>query len=223
MGTASVTTEGDGGRNLYGALSGVVFVVLDVVVAVLGGEPLAVDAPVNEVVAHYTSRRSAIGVSLGLFGLASVALLWWFGALWPRLVRTEQGVPRLAIASLMGLVLAGALSLTAAAVGATLALRVDALGASAVGLHALASGPLYTASGFGLAGHLLATSALGLQSPTEPRWLVALGVLSAVGFLISGVLGSITAASVPNAVGLGAFVLWCVWILGVSREMWSGR
>ena len=95
MGTASVTTTEGGDR--YGALAGVVFVVLDVVVAVLGGEPLAVDAPVDEVVAH------------------------------------------------------------------------------------------------------------------------------AVGFLTSGVLGSITASSVPSAVGLGAFVLGCVWILGVSREMWSGR
>lgn len=223
MGTALVTTEDGGGRDRYGALAGVVFVVLDVVVAVVGGEPLAVDAPVDEVVAHYTSRRPAIGVGLWLFGLASVALLWWFGSLYPRLVRTEQGVPRLAIVSLMGLVLAGALSLTAAAVGATLALRVDALRASAVGLHVLASGPLYTASGFGLAAHLLATTALGVRSRLQPRWLVALGVLSAVGFLASAVLGSITAGSVPNAVGLGAFALWCLWILGVSREMWSGR
>ena len=65
----------------YGALGGVVFVALDVVVAVLGGAPPATDAGVREVATYFADKGPAIEAGLWLFGLASVALIWWSGSL----------------------------------------------------------------------------------------------------------------------------------------------
>ena len=98
----------------YGALGGVVFVGLDVIVAVLGGEPPPTDADRSEIAHYLADKASAIEAGLWLFGLASVALVWWSGSRRRRMVRSETGSARLAVVSLIGLALAGALSLTPA-------------------------------------------------------------------------------------------------------------
>lgn len=48
----------------FGALGGVVFVVLDVTIAVLGGEPPAADAARSEVAGYYADKRAAIGAGV---------------------------------------------------------------------------------------------------------------------------------------------------------------
>lgn len=204
----------------YGALGGVVFVALDVVVAVLGGEPPATDAGVREVATYFADKGPAIEAGLWLFGLASVALIWWSGSLWRRMVRAEGGAARLAVVSVVGLALAGALSLTSAAVSVAAELRIDEVGDTLVIFHTLAV-MLLAASGFGVATHLLATSALGARTKTLPTWVVIVGVVSALGFLASAVLNATATSDASSAVGFVGFVLWCVWILGVSARMWS--
>ena len=205
----------------FAVLGGVVFVVLDVAVAVLGGEPPAVDAGRNEIAGHLADRGAAIEAGLWLFGLASVALMWWMGSLWRRMVRSEGGTARLAVVSLVGLAVAGALSLASSSVSVATELRVDEVGGDVVVFHTL-SVVLLAASGFGVATHLLATSALGARTRTLPWWVVGTGVASALGFLFSGVLGSTAGGGdASEAAGLAGFGLWCVWILGVSHSMWS--
>jgi hypothetical protein len=204
----------------YAALGGVVFVLLDVVVAVLGGEPPATDAPRREVAGYFADKGPAIEAGLWLFGLASVALTWWFGSLWRRMVRSEGGAARLAVVSLVGLALAGALALASASVSAATALRIDEAGDALLVFHTL-SAVLLAASGFGVATHLLATSILGARTGTLAAWVVAVGVVAALGFLVSAVLGATTSGDTSSAVGLVGFALWCVWILGVSHRMWS--
>lgn len=131
-------------------LGGVVFVMLHVVVAVLGGEPSSTDAGRIEVVSYFADKGSAMQAGPWLFGLASVALIWWLGSLWRRMVRSEGGAARLAVVSLVGLGLAGALSLASSSVSATLALRIGTAGEDVVVFHTLAV-LLLAASGFGVA------------------------------------------------------------------------
>jgi len=204
----------------YGALGGVVFVVLDLLVAVLGGEPPAADASRSEVAGYFADKGPAIEAGLWLFGLASMALIWWFGSLWRRMVRSEGGAARLAVVSLVGLALAGALSLTSSSVSAAVSLRVDDVGDDLLIVHTLAV-VLLAASGFGVATHLLATSVLGARTGTLPLWVVAVGGLSALGFVGSAVLGATGTHDASSMVGVVGFALWCVWILGVSFRMWS--
>lgn len=203
----------------YGALGGVVFVVLDVVVAVLGGEPPATDAAPSEVARYFTEKGSAIEAGLWLFGLASMALVWWSGSLWRTMVRAEAGRARLAVVSVVGLTLAGALSFSSSAVSVSAALRVDDVGEDLVVFHTLAV-LLLAASGFGVATHLLATSILGARTSTLPSWVVGVGILSATGFVGSAILGATGRGDASTAIGLVGFGLWCVWILAVSVSMW---
>lgn len=205
----------------WGALGGVVFVVLDVVVAVLGGEPPGADAGAREVAAYFADKGTAIEAGLWLFGLASVALIWWSGSLWRRMVRSEGGAARLAVVSVVGLALAGALSLASASVSVSAAVRIGDVADGVLVFHTL-SVVLLAASGFGVATHILATSILGARTATLPTWLVGLGIVAASGFLAAGVLGATASgADASSAVGFVGFALWCVWILGVTQRMWS--
>jgi hypothetical protein len=135
------------------------------------------------------------------------------------MVRSEAGAARLAVVSLVGLALAGALSLTSTSVSAALALRIGDVSDELLVLHTLAA-VLLAASGFGVATHLLATSLLGARTRTLPRWVVGVGAVSATGFLGSAILGATAHGATSSAVGLVGFVLWCVWILAVSYCMW---
>lgn len=201
------------------ALGGVVFVVLDVAVAVLGGEPPASDAGRVEITRYLSGHRVGVEAGLWLFGLAAVALMWWMGSLWRRMVRAERGSARLAVVSLAGLAVAGSLSLAAAAVLAAAEARVDDLGAAVTVVHSM-SVLLLAASGFGVATHLLATSVLGARTGTLPSWVVGVGVLSAASFLGSAVLTTTVGGGAADAIGALGFALWCVWILAVSAVMW---
>lgn len=202
-----------------GLLGGVVFVVLDAVVAVVGGEPPVGAASTSEISAYFAEHAAGLEAGLWLFGIAAVALIWWSGSLWRWMVRAEGGSARLAVVSVVGLVLAGALSLAASAVWAAMALHIDAVGSSAPFAYALGA-LMLAASGFGVATHLLATTIVGWRARALPVWLVGCAVLSAAAFIVSGVLTATTTGQVAKTVGLAGFVLWCLWILGVSVRLW---
>ena len=141
-------------------LGGVAFVLLDVTVAVLGGEPPASDAGRLEISRYLADHGAAIEAGLWLFGIATVALMWWMGSLWRLMVRAEGGAPRLAVVSLLGLAIAGSMSLAASAVSAAAATRIDDLGAGVTAFHSM-SVLLLAAAGFGIAAHLLSVSTGG--------------------------------------------------------------
>lgn len=203
----------------YAAIGGVAFVVLNVIGAIIGGSPPATDDPAAKITEYFTDKGDALKAALWLGGLGSVALIWWFGSLWRRMSRAEGGAPRLAVVSLAGLVLGGAMFLSSASVNAAAALRLDDIGDGTQFFYTL-SVVLLSAAGFGLGIHLLATNGLAYRSKMLPMWLVALGALAGLAFLVSGVIGSSTDGSAAMVVGLIGFVGWSVWILGVSACMW---
>jgi hypothetical protein len=78
-----------------------------------------------------------------------------------------------------------------------------------------------SAAGFGLAAHLIATNVLAARSNTIARWLVVVGLVSALAFIVSAVLGALSNDATSNTISLVGFVLWLIWILGVSYGMWN--
>lgn len=199
----------------FAALAGIGYVSLAVVLGAIEGSPPAPSASTGEVTVYLAEHRT--GAGLWLFGLASVAVLWWFGELWARMSKAENGKPRLAVVSATGLVVGGTMSFASAVVLATLALIEQP--ESVVTLNAVAA-LFVTTGGFGLGAHLIATSVLAARTKILGPWLVGLGFASAVGFLAAGVLGAVLDDEVPNLVSLAGFVLWLVWIAGVSVRMW---
>ena len=204
-------------RERTAALAGVLYVALDIVVGVMAGAPPSPAAPESEIVAYIADHRAGLAVGLWLFGLATSTLLWWFGALWVRMVHAEADTPRLAVVSLAGLLLGGTMSLASAVVMATLGLLPPDTG-GVVALYTLAA-VFLSAAGFGLAAHLVATNILTTRSQMLPRWLVVVGLISAVAFLISAVLGAVSTDATSTMISLVGFVLWLAWILGVSYRM----
>jgi hypothetical protein len=135
------------------------------------------------------------------------------------MVRREGGTARLAAASLLGLAIAGALSFASSAVWASAALRADDLAGSASAFNTL-GWVLQAVAGFGLAAHLLGTSALGLRARSVSLWLAGVGIASAAGFVVTGVLGSTSPGSASDLIGLRSYVLFSLWVLAMSYRLW---
>jgi hypothetical protein len=123
------------------------------------------------------------------------------------------------VVSLAGLAIGGALFLASTSVGAATALRATDIGEGATVFYTL-SLVLLSAAGFGIGLHLLATSLLAMRTNMLPSWLVYLGLVAGVAFVISAVIGSASDGSGAMIVGLIGFVGWSVWILGISVTMW---
>ena len=80
---------------------------------------------------------------------------------------------------------------------------------------------LSTASGIGVAAHLLATNVLGTARVRLPRWLVATGTASAAAWIVQAIAGATSSTGgASSAIGPAAFVSWCAWILGMSQLLW---
>lgn len=204
----------------YSALGGAVFVILAAASAILGGQPPSANDSASDVVEYLEANKTSLQVGLWLLGFGVVGLTVWFGALWRRMTRAESGDPQLAIVSLVGLAIVGPLALLSSAISATTAMRIDEVGESAAFYYSLGSVVL-AAEGFGLATHLLATNLLGIATRTLPLWVAVPGLVSALAFLATAVLGA-SDIDVNGSVGLVAFVLWLGWILGVSYCIWRG-
>jgi hypothetical protein len=133
------------------------------------------------------------------------------------MIHAGEGSPRLAVVTVAGLLLGGTMALASAVVLATLALLpTDADGI--VALYRLAAVCL-SAAGSGLATHLIATNILSARHRRFPMWLIVGGVVSAVAFLTSAVLGSLTTDAASNTISLIGFGLSLAWILGVSYHL----
>ena len=207
------------GWQMGAALGGVAFVVLNTAVGLAGSEPPGMDSSAAQASAHFAAQAGAIEAGLWLFGLAAIALLWWFGAVVQWMVRAERSLG-LTATSVAGFLIGGSLSLAASAVWAGGSLVAADLGDTARLVNVM-GWELRAASGFGLAVHVLATTALAVRDRSLHRWLIGVGVLSAVGFLVSGVATSVSTGGLRDAAGLSGSVLYSVWVLGLCHRLWT--
>jgi hypothetical protein len=197
----------------WGILAGVVFVVLVVVGALIGGSPPKVTDSPKKIFDYFNDNRDALKVGSYLNGLAVVAFLWFLGSLFGRLRRAEGGAGRVAGIALTGGVLVAAVALVANAIGAFLALH-PSLGAK--GTYQLQS-TFFAYLSFAAAVFVAATSVVALRTKLLPSWLAWSGAALAVLWLVAGA-GVSSARDALHAIGFIAFLAWAVWVLYRAPE-----
>lgn len=203
----------------FAALGGVLFVILNVVGGAATGEPPAPDDSAQKIASWFQDHHGAIAFSQVTAGIGAIGLVWWAGTLWRRMANAE-GRPRLAVASIAAFAASGALYLMANGVLAAMAIRVDDMSPDTLLAFYVLSSVTLAASGFFVAAHLAVTNALAFRTRLLPQWLCGVGALGSVGFLAAAIIGSASDSGLVVGLGLPAFLLWGVWILGVSVTMW---
>ncbi|MDQ3608206.1 MAG: hypothetical protein M3459_04800 [Actinomycetota bacterium] len=193
------------------ALSGIVFVVLVVVHAILLGSPPTLEDPSGEIVRYLADKDAEFKVGAYLQGLAVVAFLWFLGSVW-QVVRVSEGGPgRLSVVAVAATAVLVALVGVHIAILTGLALRADE------GLDAAVVSYLYVISFVALALSAFAAAALTgaigvviLRHGALPRWLGVFSLVSAVLWLLAGV-GATTESEAWGGIGFVAFLVWLVW------------
>jgi hypothetical protein len=210
-------TEGDTEGVRLAAAAGVAFVVLSVAATFAAGSPPASDASAAKIAAYFHDHSGGIRSQMLLGGFGLAALVWWFGPVWRALSRAEHERPRLAVVAAVGLAIGTALAMVNGIVVATAALRAD----DPATTHLLYTFSLVaiSAAGLGIGTFLLATNTVTYRARVTSRWVSVLGLVAALAFFASSI-GTVTDAQAYTVVGLGAFFVWCVWILAVSATLW---
>jgi hypothetical protein len=202
----------------YAALGGIWFVVLNVIGAFLPGTPPSTDDSVEEIAKYFSDHSGGIEVALFLSGLGIIGLLWWFGSLWRLMVKAEDGRPRMAVVALGGLSLGMALALVSGAITSSVALQHKDVAGGARFFYIL-SLVLLASAGFGIVVHIAAVTFLSYRTRLFAPWINIIGWIAALLFLI-GTIGSASDAVAFGFIGLFAFLVWCLWIVLVSLNMW---
>jgi hypothetical protein len=204
----------------YAALGGIWFVVLSLFGTFLPGAPPSPTDSGAKLFDYFNDHAGGIQAAQFLAGLGLIGLLWWFGSLWRRMATAEAERPRLAVVALAGLAFAGVFALVSGAVASLAAMRINELGPGGAKVFYSLSTVLISTSAFGLVVHISAVSALSYRTKFLPQWIMIVGWLAALGFLIASA-GAASDASAFGFIGLFSFLLWCVWIIGISIVMYS--
>ena len=222
-GTGTAWSDGTGGTERspweqWAVFGGFVFVAVGVVTSFLPGAPPASDAPAAKVAAYFRDHAGAIEAQQVIGAIGTIALFWWFGALWRRMTRAEGARPLLATVAVVSFAIGVSLAMASGTMTSTAAIRIDSLGDGSQLLWTLSLVTIATA-GFAMASFIAAACLLNQRTRFVPVWTNALGALAAVAFVIGG-FGAGTDANAVNLFNLVAFLAFCVWIVAVSAYLW---
>jgi hypothetical protein len=209
----------DGKWERYGALGGVLFVILVIAaIIVTGGNAMASDSA-TKILKYYRDHQDGIKVGAFLSVLASLPIIWWAGSLWARLQRLGDRHQRLAVIAVLGLLIGGVGNLTQTAVNAGVALSLGSVSATTAKFFFVLSQAFGAGGLVGIAVLVFAVSAATFRLGVFPTWVGWLGVLDGLLFLV----GSYSIATTGDAIGTFgfiAFILWAIWILVTSVLMY---
>lgn len=201
----------------YGAVAGLVFVVLVVIGAFLPGSPPSPDDSVRKIAEYYTGHTGAIKTGAFLTGLAAVAFLWFLGSLWSTLRRSED-TRRLATIATGGGIVALVLVVASIGLNTTVAIAIDSRGATQ-GVNPkfiyLLSGVIGGMGNFGVAVLVAATAVAILRTRVFPAWLGWPSAVIALGWIVAGFIVATTNEAIFT-VGFIVFLVWLLWILVIS-------
>lgn len=196
----------------YGLAAGIVFVVLVVIAALIGGAPPKPTDSTGVIGSYFRDNQDALKVGAYLNGLAAVTFLLFLGGLWTRLRRVEGQASRLSVVALAGGIAALGLAVIANAVTAYVALYVGDLGAGGAKAFYLLAVIVLSFAAFGLAVFVSATSVLILRHRFVERWLGWIGEAIAALWLIAAI--GVADNNTPiHTLGFIAFLLWAGWLL----------
>jgi hypothetical protein len=194
----------------WGVLAGVVFVVLVVVGALIGGTPPKPNDSAVKIAKYFKDNQGSLKVGSYLSGLALVPFLWFLGSLFGRLRRAEGGAGRVSGIALTGGVVTVPIAMIANGLGAYGALHPEA----SVGSFQT-SMVLLGYVGFAIAVFVGATSVVVLRSQLLPSWFAWAGGALAVAWLVAAATVSSTSNAI-NTIGFVVFLVWAVWIVVLS-------
>jgi hypothetical protein len=196
----------------YGLAAGIVFVVLIVIAALIGGAPPKPTDSAAKIGTYFRDNQDALKVGAYLNGLAAVAFLLFLGSLWARLRRVEGPASRLSVVALAGGIATLGLAVIADAINAYVASYVGDLGGGGVKAFYVLAVIVLSFAAFALAVFVSATSAMILRYSFVERWLGWIGAGIAALWLIAaiGVADNDTAV---HTVGFITFLLFAGWLL----------
>jgi len=198
----------------YGAAAGLIFVILVVVGALIGGAPPSPDDSVRKIAQYYTDHTGAIKAGAFLTGLGSAAFLWFLGSIWATLRRSED-TRRLATIATAGGVVGVVTAVTGFALNAAVALAIGTRGGTASvnpKFIYLLSGVIGGMGNFGIAVFVAAVGVAALRTGVFPAALGWASLVIALGWVVGGFLVAST-ASAFFAIGFIVFLVWLVWVL----------
>jgi hypothetical protein len=196
----------------YGMAAGLVFVVLVVVAALIGGAPPKPTDTAAKIAAYFRDNQDALKVGSYLNGLAAVTFLWFLGSLWTRLRRAETAGSRVSVVALAGGLASLTFATIAAGMTAFVALYVGDLGAGGAKAFYLLATVFLAFATFALAVFTSAVSVMILRYPIVERLLGWVGEGVALLWLVAGI-GVADNNTAIHTVGFIAFLIWAGWIL----------
>ena len=206
----------------WGALGGILFVVMVLVSAFLPGSPPETSDSAAKIVKFFADNGDEIRWAGYIGLLATIPLYWWVSSVWRLMRRGEGGSPRLTVIALGGAVF----SAVTAAVAAVILAVVPLVGLNSVGPNGarffyVLSANLGVTPLIGIAALIGAFSAVIIRSGVLP---VVLGWLGALIALIA-VVGAAVVATTNDTlftISVIGFALASLWVLIVSIFMLRG-
>jgi hypothetical protein len=204
----------------WGAWAGIAFVVLVLITVLLPGNPPKVSDSALKIGKYFDDKADEIRIVTYVGGLATVALLFWLGALWRFMRKAEGAGPMLATSAVAGgVVTAGLTAVGGIILGVVAILRLqNGIALSGVRFFYVLGNNLVIAGGFGIIVLVASVSFLVLRSDLMPRWVAAVGGVDLVLWIVA--CGAVT--STKDFVfyfGFAAFGLFAIWLLIVSIMM----
>ena len=203
----------------WGALGGILFVVLVLTSALLPGSPPTTSDPTSDMVKFVADKGDELRYAGYLGAVAVVPFFWFLASLWRMLRRDEGGAPRLTVMAALG----GAFAAFFGALGGILLavmpiIGVKTLGAAGVRTFYIMATCVGFLTLFGVATLILASSIVFLRSRAMPTVVGWYGVLAAVVALVGGA-ATVSTRDAIFTVGFISFLLATLWLLIVSILM----
>jgi hypothetical protein len=203
----------------WGALGGILFVVLVAITAILPGYPPKTGDSARKIAEFIGDNGNKIRWAAFFGGLADIALFWWLGSVWRLMRRAEGGSPRLTVTAFAGAVFAAVM----ATIGAVMLAVIPVIGThtfahTQIRYFYILSTNVATATMFGAAIFVGAFSLLIIRRRMLPAIMGWLGLIVAV----LGIVGGPVVSSTRDAffyVALVGFIAFLAWVVIVSILM----
>ena len=203
----------------WGALGGILFVVLVAITAILPGYPPKTGDSASKIADFIGDNGNKIRWAATTGGLAVVALVWWLGSVWRLMRRGEGGSPRLTVTATAGAVFAAVM----ATIGAINLAVIPVIGthtfpASQIRYFYILSANIAVATMFGAVVFVGAFSLLIIRRHVLPPIMGWLGLVVA----LLGIVGTPVVSSTRDAffyVAFAGFIAFLAWVVIVSILM----
>jgi hypothetical protein len=208
----------------WGALGGILFVVLVAITAILPGYPPKTGDSAAKIADFIGDSGNKIRWAATTGGLAVVALFWWLGSVWRLMRRGEGGSPRLTVTALAGAVFAAVMATIGAVSLAVIpVIGTHTFGGAQIRYFYILSADLAVATMFGAVVFVGAFSLLIIRRRVLPSILGWLGLLVA----LLGLLGGPVVSSTRDTffyLSFAGFVAFLAWVVIASIVMFvEGR